>query len=166
MDSEAKTVASARRRISAEHRNILRDPIPGCTAHPSPNDLYSWTATIEGPPDSVYAGGLYRLNIVYPQVYPFLPPTVTLTTKIYHPNINSDTGFVGLNILKEEWCPALTVGLILLSLRAFLGSPDPDICVVPEIAEEYKDRRGMFEEKAREWTEKFAKGGPQGLEEI
>jgi ubiquitin-conjugating enzyme E2 D/E len=162
MDSEAKKVASARRRIGNEHRNLLRDPIPGCTAQPSPNDIFSWTATIEGPPDTVYEGGTFHLTIKYPQTYPFLPPKVRFVTKTYHPNIDSETGFVGLNILKEDWTMVLGLSTILLSLRAFLGSPDTERFVDRGVAEEYRERRGEFEEKAREWTGRFAKGEVEG----
>jgi ubiquitin-conjugating enzyme E2 D/E len=159
MSDAATRAASARRRIAAELRNIQRDPIPGCSAQPDPNDIFSWTATIEGPPHSVYAGGTFHLTIQYPQNYPFLPPTVTFVTKIYHPNIDSNSGFVGLSCLEEEWCTALTMSTILLSLRAFMGSPDPEVCVMSEIAEEYLVKQEAFEEKAREWTQNFARNG-------
>jgi ubiquitin-conjugating enzyme E2 D/E len=155
---DTKELRQARRRINKELSNLRRDPIDGCTALPDPNDIFSWTATIEGPPDSVYAGGIFHLTLQYPPNYPFQAPKVTFVTKIYHPNIDSSTGFVGLSILKEEWCSVLTVSKVLLSLRAFMGSPDPGVPVMPEIAEEFKERLGVYEGRAREWTGKFAKG--------
>ena len=47
-------------------------------------------------------------------------------TKIWHPNISSDSGAICLDILKNEWSPALTVRTALISLQALLSAPEPD----------------------------------------
>ena len=46
-------------------------------------------------------------------------------TKIWHPNISSQTGAICLDILKNEWTPALTIRTALISLQALLCSPEP-----------------------------------------
>jgi len=58
--------------------------------------------------DSPYSGGVFFLEITFPVDYPFKPPKVAFKTKIYHPNINAN-GSICLDILKEQWSPALTV---------------------------------------------------------
>ena len=52
-----------------------------------------------GPPDSPFQGGVFFLTIHFPTDYPFKPPKVAFTTKIYHPNINSN-GSICLDILR------------------------------------------------------------------
>lgn len=61
-----------------------------------------------GPADSPYTGGVFFLNIQFPTDYPFKPPKVSFTTRIYHPNINSN-GSICLDILRDQWSPALTI---------------------------------------------------------
>ena len=79
-----------------------------CTAGPTEDDLFRWQATIVGPEGSPYEGGVFAVAIIFPPDYPFRPPRLKFTTKIYHCNI-SDHGDICLDILKDQWSPALTV---------------------------------------------------------
>jgi ubiquitin-conjugating enzyme (huntingtin interacting protein 2) len=47
------------------------------------------------------------------------------STKIWHPNVSSQTGVICLDILKDEWSPALSIRTSLLSIQALMCSPEP-----------------------------------------
>ncbi len=108
-----------------------------------------------GPGESPYQGGVFFLNIHFPTDYPFKPPKITFTTRIYHPNINSN-GSICLDILKDQWSPALTISKVLLSICSLLCDPNPDDPLVSEIAHLYKADKAKYEATAREWTRKYA----------
>jgi ubiquitin-conjugating enzyme E2 D/E len=144
-----------RRRLEKELKSIEDSPPEGCWAHPDDNDIFTWKATIQGPPASPYAGGTFHLSIHYPQDYPQKPPDIKFLTKIYHPNID-ESGYIDLNILTYDWCPALTISPILVSLQAFLSDPDPRDAVRSEVARVFEEDRKEFGRLAREWTQKFA----------
>jgi len=145
----------ALKRINKELADIGRDPPANCSAGPEGNDLFHWQATLMGPPDSPYEGGVFFLDIQFPQDYPFKPPKVRFTTKIYHCNVN-DQGGICLDILKGEWSPALTISKVLLSICSLLTDPNPDDPLVAEIARVYKNDKNKHDATAREWTRKYA----------
>ena len=138
-----------------EHKDLQKDTLANITAGPAGEDMFNWRATMTGPEDSPYAGGLFFLKIQFPAEYPFKPPRLQFETKIFHPNINSNGG-ICLDILKDQWSPALTISKVLLSLSSLLTDPNPDDPLVPEIATMYKKDRVKFNTTAREWTQKYA----------
>ena len=144
------------KRITKELKDIEKDPPTNCSAGPhNPSDMFNWQASIIGPENSPYQGGVFFLCIKFPTDYPFKPPKVSFTTKIYHPNINSN-GSICLDILKDQWSPALTISKVLLSISSLLTDPNPDDPFVPDIANLYKADRGKYEATAKEWTRKYA----------
>lgn len=78
-------------------------------------------------------------------------------TKIWHPNISSVTGAICLDILKNEWTPALTIRTALISLQALLCAPVPEDPQDAEVATQYKSNIKLFEQTARSWTKTYAK---------
>uniref|UniRef100_A0A0D9V766 E2 ubiquitin-conjugating enzyme n=1 Tax=Leersia perrieri TaxID=77586 RepID=A0A0D9V766_9ORYZ len=153
----ALELAMASKRILKELKDLQKDPPTSCSAGPAGEDMFHWQATIMGPPDSPYAGGVFLVNIHFPPDYPFKPPKVSFKTKVFHPNINSN-GSICLDILKEQWSPALTISKVLLSICSLLTDPNPDDPLVPEIAHMYKTDRPKYETTARSWTQKYAMG--------
>lgn len=145
----------ALKRINKELQDMSKDPPSGCSAGPVGDDMFHWQASIMGPPDSPYQGGVFFLTIHFPTDYPFKPPKVAFTTRIYHPNINSN-GSICLDILRSQWSPALTISKVLLSICSMLTDPNPDDPLVPEIAKMYKTDRVRYNQLAKEWTSKYA----------
>ena len=146
----------ALKRIQKELIDFGRDPPANCSAGPTDeSDQFHWQGTLMGPEDSPYAGGVFFLNIQFPPDYPFKPPKVNFTTKIYHPNINSN-GSICLDILKDQWSPALTISKVLLSISSLLTDPNPDDPLVPEIANIFKTDTERYNTTAKEWTQKYA----------
>merc|ERR1712079_574971 len=151
-----KEIKMALKRIQKELIDLGKDPPVNCSAGPTDeSNQFTWQATIMGPDDSPYTGGVFFLNIHFPPDYPFKPPKVTFTTKIYHANINSN-GSICLDILKDQWSPALTISKVLLSISSLLTDPNPDDPLVPEIANIFKTDVDRYNTTAKEWTSKYA----------
>ncbi|XP_041460927.1 ubiquitin-conjugating enzyme E2 K-like [Lytechinus variegatus] len=131
------------------------------------NDFSKLQGEIIGPPDTPYEGGKFKLHIEVPETYPFNPPRVKFSTKIWHPNISSVTGAICLDILKDQWAAAMTLRTVLLSLQALLASPEPDDPQDAVVAQQYKEDHDAFIKTAEHWTTVYADGSAknQNLEE-
>lgn len=150
--------SSTARRIQKELLQISNDPPSNCSAAPKDGNLFDWVSTIAGPKDSPYEGGMFVLNIHFSKDYPFKPPKVTFSTRIYHCNINS-SGAICLDILKDNWSPALSISKVLLSISSLLTDPNPADPLVESIAQELMHNKEKHDKTAREWTRRYAIDG-------
>jgi ubiquitin-conjugating enzyme E2 D/E len=143
------------KRITKELKELIEDPLLVCTAGPVDDNMLIWQATITGPQESPYEGGIFSVSIIFPSDYPFKPPKLRFITKIYHCNISGD-GEICLDILKEQWSPALTISKVLLSLCSLLTDPNPMDPLVPNIANLLVDNPVAHDIEARVWTTRYA----------
>eukprot|EP01084_Bolivina_argentea_P160177 278940_1 len=145
------------KRVQKELQGLLLNPPIGVSACPiSYNNILEWIATIEGPENTPYYGGKFYLNIRFGDQYPFEPPKIKFKTKIYHCNIKSSNGEICLDVLKDNYSPALTIEKILLSLCALLQEPNPDDPLVADIAKVLLIDKDAHNNTAKEWTRRYA----------
>lgn len=117
-------------------------------------DIAHWTAYIDGPDKTPYEGHSFKVDIKFPEQYPFQPPKMKMETKIFHPNIN-ESGEICVDILKGQWSPALNILKTLQSLRSLLDEPNPDDPLNPEAGRLCREDKEGFTKQARKDTAKY-----------
>ena len=111
--------------LNTEYKKFLEDTtMTGLELEQYGGDPLCLKAKICAPKGSIYEGGEFFADILIPDQYPFSPPKVRIETKIWHPNVCLATGEVCLNILQNEWTPALRIRTFLLTLQSVIGSPE------------------------------------------
>jgi ubiquitin-conjugating enzyme E2 N len=134
----------------------VSEPVPGITAEPHEDNLRYFDVTIEGPDQSPYEGGVFKLELFLPDDYPMIAPKVRFLTKIYHPNIDK-LGRICLDVLKNNWSPALQIRTVLLSVQALLAAPNPNDPLANDVAEDWLQNQDAAIATAKRWTEQYAK---------
>lgn len=143
------------RRIQKEITDIKNNPIEGLNVEPQEDNLFEWKCTIKGASDSPYKGGSFNFNLSLPVNFPFKAPTVTFTTKIYHPGINEE-GAICVPVLRDEWKPTVTLSSVLLTIKEKVNNPSTDDPFEPDIAAVLKNDKSKFNQTARDWIKKYA----------
>ncbi|KAK7204169.1 ubiquitin-conjugating enzyme/RWD-like protein [Myxozyma melibiosi] len=143
------------KRIIKETERLVSDPVPGITAVPHEENMRYFDVTVDGPSQSPYEGGVFKLELFLPEEYPMVAPKVRFLTKIYHPNIDK-LGRICLDVLKTNWSPALQIRTILLSVQALLGAPNPDDPLANDVAQRWKEDERAAIATAKEWTQTYA----------
>jgi len=143
------------KRIVKESACLQQEPVPGISATVDEHNPRYFKVVIDGPSESPYEGGKFKVELFLPDEYPMAPPKVRFMTKLYHPNIDK-LGRVCLDILKEKWSPALQIRTVLLSIQALLSAPNPDDFLDADVAEKWKADEKGAKAIARDWTQKYA----------
>ena len=153
-------MTQALKRIKKELEEINKEELEGISAYPiDDTDIFKWEAIIYGPENSPYEGGKFSLNMEFHKDFPFKPPKIKFNTKIFHPNVcYNHCNKICLDILFDDWTPYISISQLLLTIQNSLINPQiGKYSLSNEATKLYVESRYLFNEKAKEWTEKYAR---------
>ena len=155
-----KKKSSAVMRLMSDLRDLQEDPPEGCSAAPASDDnLFVWNASIIGPDESPWEGGIYSLRVSFPEQYPVKPPKVRFTCEMFHPNVYAD-GTLCLDIIQDQWSAIYTVGTILTSIQSLLTDPNPASPANPDAAKvSRKKQAGRSRSRSKSRSRSRSSGG-------
>lgn len=79
--------------MARELEETKSDALSRITIQPAgrSDDLTHLEGQFVGPDDTPYAGGKYLIDVQIPNDYPFRPPVMKFKTRVWHPNVSSQT---------------------------------------------------------------------------
>ncbi|XP_068629633.1 ubiquitin-conjugating enzyme E2 S [Battus philenor] len=144
------------RGVAREVRRLAADPPAGVKIVLRDNDLTDVVALIDGPADTPYAGGVFRVRLVLGREFPAAPPRAYFLTKIFHPNVSA-AGEVCVNTLKRDWRPELGLAHALLAVRCLLIAPNADSALNADAAALLRDHYDDYFARAKLYTDIHAR---------
>ncbi|TDH64988.1 hypothetical protein CCR75_000210 [Bremia lactucae] len=144
------------RRLTKELAEFEKSSLDWCTVSAVNDDLMHWNAMLAGPDNTPYSGGVFNLDLQFPAEYPFKAPRVRFLTRVYHPNVKSQSGEICADIINEHWGPTLNVLHCLTAIKQILEQPDIDNPLEPDIAKQMHENKIDFLKTAEEWTRQYA----------
>lgn len=134
---------------------LHKRPIKGVNVLPVGDDLHTLESIIHGPDESVYKGGMFKVQVLLTERYPYEPPEVRFLTPIYHLNVCPKTGQVCLPFLtKDSWKPTYTIEHILQALYSLLIKPEEGNAFEHSLLNEFHNYRSRYDSQARESASK------------
>eukprot|EP01111_Echinosteliopsis_oligospora_P008226 TRINITY_DN2374_c0_g1_i1.p1 TRINITY_DN2374_c0_g1~~TRINITY_DN2374_c0_g1_i1.p1 ORF type:complete len:222 (+),score=81.90 TRINITY_DN2374_c0_g1_i1:67-732(+) len=113
------------RKIAKEMQELVKNPIEGIKVFLNEEDITDVQATLEGPADTPYEGGIFKMKLRLGSDFPKAPPKAFFLTKIFHPNV-SKKGEICVNTLKKDWKEDLGIKHILLTIKCLMIVPNPE----------------------------------------
>lgn len=102
-------------------------------AEPKKSDN-AWNIIMDGPKDSSYVGGKFKIEIIFPDNYPFIQAKFKFCTPICH--INIDGEHICLASLNSDYKKILSITNILSQIFYMLTSPNEN-SAYPQYKQKY-----------------------------
>ncbi|KAF2074322.1 hypothetical protein CYY_004382 [Polysphondylium violaceum] len=147
--------------LQNQFKKISSEPIEGVCFELVDENLFEWKAFIEGPPETDYEGGIFQIQMKFPNDYPMSPPTLIFSSEFWHPNVYPD-GKVCISILhppgedetsgelpEERWLPTQTVSTIILSVISLLSAPNTSSPANVDASVEWRNDRESYKKRIK-----------------
>ena len=104
-----------------------------------------------------YIGGVWWLHIELPERYPQASPSVAFVNRIFHPNVEEQSGSICLDVLNQTWSPMFTLTHALTNfLTQLLCYPNPHDPMNGEAAGILIQDEEQFKERVTRHIQQFA----------
>jgi len=112
---------------------------------------------MKGPTGTPYEGASYKVHVELPDNYPFVSPSIGFVNRIFHPNIDEQSGSVCLDVINQTWTPLYSlVNVFEVFLPQLLTYPNPADPLNSAAASLLLRDQERFAEKVRDYVRKYA----------
>ena len=144
------------RRLMTEMKKLQNAELGGITLKMDGDNLTEFHAVIQGPENTPFEGGEFQVKLEITEEYPQKPPKGYFITKIFHPNVNEETGAICLSTLSSDWTEDTGLDHLLLAIRCLLIQPNPESALNEEAGRLLLDNYDDYCSRAKLMTQVHA----------
>ena len=143
-----------RKRIARDIEELRKAGID--VSFESEDDSGCFITCVTGSENTPYEGCTWNVRFTIQEGFPFVSPSVGFVQRIFHPNVDEESGSICLDALNKAWSPSFTIKHVVESILPYLLTyPNPDDPLNREAAHLMKTNLPGFEVRARAHSEKF-----------
>lgn len=121
------------------------------------DNMQEFYIKFQGPKDTPYEKGVWRLHVELPDNYPYKSPSIGFVNKIFHPNIDSASGSICLDVINSTWSPLYDlINIVEWMIPGLLKEPNGSDPLNNEAAVLQLRDKKLYEIKIKEYIEKYA----------
>ncbi|KAJ9095270.1 Ubiquitin-conjugating enzyme E2 8 [Naganishia friedmannii] len=111
----------------------------------------------KGPTETPFENGVWSIHVELPEQYPYKSPSIGFMNKIFHPNIDEQSGSVCLDVINQTWSPMYELINIFESfLPQLLRYPNAADPLNGEAAALFMRSPDDYARKVREHVKRYA----------
>lgn len=117
------TVSSSKRR----HGDMMKLMMSNYDVSiPDESQMLDFFVKFDGPADTPYEGGQWKVHVTLPPEYPYKSPSIGFKNRLFHPNVDDHSGSVCLDVINQTWSPMYNlVNIFEMFLPQLLRYPNP-----------------------------------------
>lgn len=117
-----------------------------------------FSVIFKGPKESPYEEGIWKIDVLLPEQYPYKSPSIGFSNKIFHPNIDEASGSVCLDVINQTWSPMYElINIFDVFLPQLLMYPNPSDPLNFSAAKLYLLDMKKYEASVKDFVNKHAK---------
>ncbi|TIA83330.1 hypothetical protein E3P92_01790 [Wallemia ichthyophaga] len=123
----------------------------------SNDNMQEFFVRFHGPKETHYQGGVWKVRVELPDQYPFKSPSIGFLNRIFHPNIDEQSGSVCLDVINQTWSPMFDlINIFEVFLPQLLRYPNPSDPLNGEAAALSMRDAQSYETKVKDYIQRFA----------
>lgn len=147
-------MSSPKRRIETDVMKLMMSDYEVTLVNDNMQEFY---VIFKGPGETPFADGRWKVHVELPDQYPYKSPSIGFVNRIFHPNIDEQSGSVCLDVINQTWSPMFDmINIFEVFLPQLLRYPNPTDPLNGEAAALLMREPRSYDARVKEYVKQYA----------